>query len=83
MINLFKKFWRRLKGIPPERSQEDLKQLSIMFGSWNSPTGMRLILEQQAVGLFACPKCNGFGTYGMPLCGALYRCDKCNGTGKR
>jgi hypothetical protein len=82
MIKWFKSIWRWLRGVPPDRSQEDLKQLA-MFGSWNSPTGMRLILEKQADGLFACPKCNGFGSYGMPLCGALYCCDKCKGTGKR
>lgn len=28
-----------------------------------------------------CKKCKGYGTYGMPLCGAVYYCDRCNGTG--
>lgn len=28
-----------------------------------------------------CKKCNGFGTYGNPLCGAVYTCDRCKGTG--
>jgi len=28
-----------------------------------------------------CRTCKGFGTYGNPLCGALYLCKKCKGTG--
>ena len=28
-----------------------------------------------------CRKCKGFGTYGNPLCGAVYYCSRCNGTG--
>lgn len=28
-----------------------------------------------------CSKCNGFGTYGNPLCGAVYTCKSCNGSG--
>lgn len=28
-----------------------------------------------------CRTCKGFGTYGNPLCGAVYTCNRCNGTG--
>lgn len=28
-----------------------------------------------------CKKCNGFGTYGNPLCGAVYSCKRCKGSG--
>jgi len=79
MIN---KIINYFKGIPPKYTLEEQKQLA-SFGVWNSPTGPRLILEKQASGIKACKKCNGFGTYGNPLCGALYRCSKCNGSGKR
>ena len=63
-------------------NNNDLEQLSL-FGTWQSPTGPRLILEKQASGILACKKCRGYGTYGNPLCGALYTCDKCEGSGNR
>lgn len=28
-----------------------------------------------------CGNCNGFGTYGNPLCGAIYTCKRCSGSG--
>jgi hypothetical protein len=30
----------------------------------------------------ACKKCSGFGTYGNPLCGAVYTCTECHGEGR-
>ena len=55
---------------------KELKELS-MFGI-RADTG-RPILER--VETNRCAKCNGFGTYGNPLCGAVYTCQRCNGTG--
>jgi hypothetical protein len=58
---------------------EELKELS-MFGIRKSPNGeWRPILQR--VETNRCTKCNGFGTYGNPLCGAVYNCDRCQGTG--
>lgn len=79
---MFQKIINWFKGTPPIFTEEERKQLSL-FGIWQSPSGPRLIMEKQAIGIKACTKCNGFGTYGMPLCGALYKCNKCNGSGKK
>jgi hypothetical protein len=48
-----------------------------MFGI-RMDTG-RPILER--VDANRCSKCSGFGTYGNPLCGAVYYCSQCNGSG--
>lgn len=61
-----------------EHDAESLRELSV-FG-WMP--GGRPILAQQWAGADACQKCNGFGTYGMPLCGALYTCTACKGSGR-
>lgn len=55
---------------------EEIRELS-MFGV-RMDTG-RPILER--VKTNRCIECNGFGTYGNPLCGAVYRCVRCNATG--
>ena len=81
MFKFIKKLIRWFRSLPPEYSQKELGQLSL-FGSWNSPSGPRLIMQKQASGLWVCKKCKGFGTYGNPLCGALYRCSDCKGYGK-
>ena len=49
----------------------------IWFG-WNASTG-RPLLER--VEKNQCRECKGFGTYGNPLCGAVYLCGRCKGTG--
>lgn len=56
-------------------NDKDRAQLA-MFGV--RPDG-RLVMER--VEDNRCEKCNGFGTYGNPLCGALYNCAVCKGTG--
>ena len=43
------------------------------------PNTGRPILER--VDTNRCKKCKGFGSYGNPLCGAVYTCNRCNGTG--
>ena len=45
--------------------------------------GGKPILERQWEGREACRKCNGFGSRGIPMCGAVYKCKVCKGTGKR
>lgn len=54
-----------------------------MFGMVKRNGEWQPILKRQARGLEACPGCSGFGTYGNPLCGAVYTCKQCGGDGKR
>ena len=54
-----------------------------MFGMVKRNGEWQPILKRQAKGLEACPGCSGFGTYGNPLCGAVYTCKQCDGDGKR
>lgn len=51
---------------------------SLIWFGWRADTG-RPILER--VEKNRCRKCSGFGTYGNPLCGAVYLCKLCKGTG--
>ena len=51
---------------------------SLIWFGWRADTG-RPILER--VEKNRCPACKGFGTYGNPLCGAVYLCGQCKGTG--
>lgn len=76
------KFIKNLFIKKPQYSLTEREQLA-MFGTWLSPTGPKLILEKQVVGIMACKECKGFGTHGNPLCGALYVCKKCNGSGSK
>lgn len=77
MFNIFKIFSKKPKELPLT-SREQLA----MFGVWQSPSGPRLVMEKQETGRKSCKKCKGYGTYGNPLCGALYACSECKGTGK-
>ncbi len=54
-----------------------------MFGVIKRGDKFVPILKRQAEGKEACKDCRGFGTYGNPLCGAVYTCQACNGDGKR
>ena len=70
----------------PQLPDPQIPPLDIeMFGIIkDKKTGeMRPVLQRQAKGRRACKKCRGFGTYGNPLCGAVYTCKVCDGTGKR
>lgn len=58
--------------------QDYIKDLS-MFGIRMHNGVARPILQR--VETNPCKNCNGFGTYGNPLCGAAYLCDKCDGSG--
>ena len=51
---------------------------SLIWFGWRADTG-RPILER--VKKNRCRACKGFGTYGNPLCGAVYLCGTCKGTG--
>jgi hypothetical protein len=65
------------------KTDEQLDAELAMFGMRKLGDEWVPVLKRHAKGLDACPGCNGFGTYGMPLCGAVYACDKCEGDGKR
>jgi hypothetical protein len=58
-------------------NQKPIDSNLIWFGI-RADTG-RPVLER--VDKTRCGKCKGFGTYGNPLCGALYYCTRCKGTG--
>ena len=66
--------YRKAAEVPEE--DKHTRELA-MFGV-RMDTG-RPILER--VKTNRCTKCNGFGTYGNPLCGAVYTCDRCKGSG--
>lgn len=60
-------------------TDEERRQLS-MFGVRKTPSGeWKPILERAETN--RCTECKGFGTYGNPLCGAVYNCERCKGTG--
>lgn len=51
-----------------------------MFGVRQMPNGeWKPILEKEETS--PCRKCRGYGTYGNPLCGAVYNCEHCKGSG--
>lgn len=60
-----------------EHNNKPIDKDLIWFGI-RADTG-RPILER--VDNNRCGKCKGYGTYGNPLCGAVYTCSRCNGTG--
>lgn len=61
----------------PVKNEKPIDPDLIWFGI-RADTG-RPILER--VDTNRCTECKGFGTYGNPLCGALYYCKQCKGTG--
>ena len=70
---------------PDEAAQRELEkqkgraQLSA-FGVRQTPDGeWKPILER--VESNQCRDCRGYGTYGNPLCGAVYNCKRCGGSG--
>lgn len=62
----------------PELSEKDKRAAQLAIFGIRMDTG-RPILER--VETNRCSKCNGFGTYGNPLCGAVYTCKRCKGSG--
>lgn len=71
--------------IPDEAAQRELEKQEkraklAAFGIRQAPDGeWKPILER--VETDPCRTCKGFGTYGNPLCGAVYNCERCKGTG--
>lgn len=63
---------------PYREAPEEPKIPDIAWFGIRMDTG-RPILER--VKENPCYKCNGFGTYGNPLCGAVYTCKRCKGSG--
>lgn len=61
-----------------QHTEKQLSELSV-FGWF---PGGRPILARHWDGEDACKRCNGFGTYGVPMCGAVYTCVRCHGSGK-
>lgn len=48
---------------------------------WRTHRGKKKLILERHTGPDSCAACKGFGTYGNPLCGALYTCKACNGDG--
>lgn len=66
-------------AIKEEEKRKRRAELS-MFGVRQRPDGEWVpILERPDHD--RCRDCNGFGTGGNPLCGAVYTCKRCNGMG--
>lgn len=62
----------------PEVPEKDKHLAELAMFGIRMDTG-RPILER--VKTNRCSMCSGFGTYGNPLCGAVYTCKRCKGSG--
>lgn len=73
--------YRRADKLSKEEEEKRKRRAELsMFGVRQRPDGEWVpVLERAETN--PCRECKGYGTYGNPLCGAVYNCKRCQGSG--